>query len=298
MDQNVMVEFFENIGIGNIELNSNLVISIILILSIWIINRVLIKITHKYMENVQRFYYVKKLINYSSITILLIVLISIWLMSGQSMTTFLGLLSAGFAIALKDLLINFAGWLFIILKKPFEVGDRIEINNSAGDVIDQRIFQFTIIEIGNWVDGDQSTGRLIHVPNSKVFTDNLANFTKAFQFIWSEMSVIITFESDWQKAKKILLEIVDNKEISIIDDAKSQIKEASLKYMIMYKNLTPIVYTSIEDYGIKLTIRYLCDPRNRRSSRHAIYEKILLAFNEEMDIEFAYPTQKIYFNDK
>lgn len=296
MDQNKIIEFFENIGFEN-NIN-NIIISVIVILSIWAINRVLIKITHKYMENMQRFYYAKKIINYLSISILLVVLVSIWLMSGQSMTTFLGLLSAGFAIALKDLLINFAGWLFIILKKPFEVGDRIEINNSAGDVIDQRIFQFTIIEIGNWVDGDQSTGRLIHVPNSKVFTENLANFTKAFKYIWSEMSIIITFDSDWQKAKQILRDIIDNKEINIIDDAKDQIKEASLKYMIMYKNLTPIVYTSIEDYGIKLTMRYLCEPRNRRSSRHAIYEKILLAFNEEKDIEFAYPTQKIYCNDK
>ena len=76
------------------------------------------------------------------------------------MSTFLGLLSAGVAIALKDPLVNLAGWGFIVWRKPFGIGDRIQLGDSRGDVIDQRIFMFTLMEIGNWVDAERSTGRV------------------------------------------------------------------------------------------------------------------------------------------
>ena len=92
-----------------------------------------------------------------------------------------------------------AGWLFIVGKRPFTVGDRIEVDGSAGDVIDVSLFQFTMLEIGNWVDADQSTGRIIHVPNRFAFNKSLANFTQSFGFIWNEANVLITFESDWER---------------------------------------------------------------------------------------------------
>ena len=67
-----------------------------------------------------------------------------------------------------------------------------------------RIFMFTLMEIGNWVDADQSTGRVIHIPNGKVFKEVLANYSKGFQYIWNEIPVLVTFESNWKKAKEIL----------------------------------------------------------------------------------------------
>jgi hypothetical protein len=64
--------------------------------------------------------------------------------------------------------------------------------------------------------------------------------------------------------------------------------------MIVYSKLTPTVYTSVEDSGVLLTVRYMCDPRKRRSSEHAIWEDVLRVFAEQPDIEFAYPTQRFY----
>ena len=93
----------------------------------------------------------------------------------RSLGTFLGLLSAGLAIALKDVVASMAGWIFILWRRPFQLGDRIQIGDRAGDVVDLRLFQFTLLEIGNWVDADQSTGRSIHVPNGAVFTEPLFN---------------------------------------------------------------------------------------------------------------------------
>jgi small-conductance mechanosensitive channel len=181
-------------------------------------------------------------------------------------------------------------------RRPFEVGDRIQIGNLAGDVIDLRIFQFTLMEIGGWVDADQSTGRVVHIPNGKVFTEAQANYHKGFQYIWNEIPVLITFESNWIKAKEILYQIGNKHAEHLSESAEQRIKEASRKFMIFYTKLTPTVYTTVKDSGVRLTIRYICEPRRRRDSEQAIWEDILKEFAKYSDIDFAYPTQRFFNN--
>jgi small-conductance mechanosensitive channel len=205
---------------------------------------------------------------------------------GRSLATYLGLLSAGLAIALRELVANFVGWAFILWRRPFEVGDRIQIGDTAGDVIDLRIFQFTLLEIGNWVDADQSTGRVIHVNNGQVFTQSVANFSKGFEYIWNEVAVLVTFESDWQKAKGILAGIATKHGEELSTAAEEKVHEAARRFMIFYSKLTPTVYTSVRDCGVLLTLR----------TEESIWEDILHAFAENDDIDFAYPTQRFYDN--
>lgn len=263
-------------------------------LVLWIIYSLIIRIVWHRTEDVKTRYRWKKTAGYVAIILGLFLIIRLWLRDFQSMATYLGLLSAGLAIALKDLVSNFAGWLFIISRRPFSVGDRIQIGNFAGDVIDIRIFQFTLMEIGNWVNADQSTGRIIHVPNGMVLSEILANYSKGFQYIWNEVPVLITFESNWQSAKKILQEIAERDSEHLSKAAEKRVKEASKKYMILFSKLTPIVYTSIKDSGVLLTIRYLCEPQRRRDSEQTIWEDILKEFILQKDIHFAYPTQRFY----
>ena len=241
-----------------------------------------------------RYYYTRAI----KITIGIISVITvayIWFSQLGSLGTFVGLISAGLAIALKDLVVNLAGWFFILARRPFTVGDRVEIGDFKGDVIDIRMFQFSINEIGNWVDADQSTGRIIHIPNGKVFVEPQANFTQSFSFIWNEIDVLLTFESDWEKAKMLLDEIVNRHAAHISKSAEKKLIEASKKYMILYNKLTPIVYTTVKDSGIKLSMRYLITPRRRRTSEQAIWEEVLTVFAKHPDIDFAYPTQRIYY---
>jgi small-conductance mechanosensitive channel len=214
----------------------------------------------------------------------------------QSLATYLGLLSAGLAVALKDPIVDLIAWVFIVWRRTFEVGDRIQIGNYAGDVVDIRLFQFSLMEIGNWVDADQSTGRILHLPNEMVFTSVLANYTKGSQYIWNEIPVLVTFESNWEKAKSILREIARDHADEMSASAEVSFREAARKYLIQYDTLTSTVYTSVKDSGIMLTIRYLCEPRQRRDSAQSIWESILHAFEKHSDIDLAYPTQRFYNN--
>ena len=219
-----------------------------------------------------------------------------WFEGFQSISTFLGLVSAGIAIALRDPIVNLAGWVFIVWRRPFQVGDRIQIGEHTGDVIDLRVFQFSLLEVGNWVEAEQSTGRIIHVPNGQVFTATQANYTQGFQYIWNEIPVLVTFESNWQKSKEILQEIGTRHAQQLTRSAEQRIREAARRYMIYYSALTPTVYTSVRDSGVLLTIRYLCEPRQRRGTAQSIWEDILREFAQHDDIDFAYPTQRFYDN--
>ena len=271
---------------------SSLAISIIL----WLLRTIIIRVIWRKTDDPLVRYRWQKGTVYGAVIIGFILIGRVWFAGIQSLATYLGLLSAGLAIALQDLVKSFAGWIFIITRRPFAVGDRIQIGPHAGDVIDIRVFKFSLIEIGNWVDADQSTGRIIHVPNSLVLTEAIANYTREFEFIWNEIAVLVTFESNWEKAKNILREIAERHATHLSQEAERRIKEASKRFMIFYKTLTPTVYTSVRDCGVLLTIRYLIDPRKRRGSEHGIWEDILLSFSRCDDIDFAYPTQRFYNN--
>ena len=165
---------------------------------------------------------------------------------------------------------------------------------SIGDVIDVNFFKFTMMEIGKWIDGESITGRIVHVPNGKVFTDNLANYGRGFKYIWNELPILVTFESDWKKAKGILHDLSTQHTSQVSKAAAKKFQEVSKLFMMHQPNFKPKVYTKIEDSGILLTVRYLCNPRKRRASSQNIWEGALEAFAKEDNIEFAYPTIRYY----
>ena len=289
-----VTEFIQaNLGIGA-ALQIKLAKSLFVIVFLWLLRFFILRIVWKQTANAKTRYVWRKTSGYISVFLGFLLIGAVWVAGLKQFGTFLGILSAGIAIALKEPLVNMAGWLFIVLKRPFSVGDRIQVGNTSGDVIDFELFAFSLLEIGNWVHADQSTGRIVHIPNGHVFSQSLSNYTQGFQYIWNEIPVLITFESDWQQAKKILMEIVNQHADHLSRSAQDKIRKASRKFMIHYKNLTPIVYTSVENSGVLLTLRYLCEPRQRRGSEEAIWEDILKAFGDTKTIDFAYPTQRFY----
>jgi small-conductance mechanosensitive channel len=275
---------------------SRLLVSVSVLVGVFVIRWLVLALVYRRREDVKVRYRWKKTTQYISASLAIVLIGRVWFEGVQSLATYLGILSAGLAIALKELVANLVGWAFILWRRPFEVGDRIQIGDAAGDVIDLRIFQFTVLEIGNWVNADQSTGRIIHVNNGRIFTDNLANYSKGFQYIWNEVPILVTFESDWRKAKSLLKEIAQRHGEHMSLAAEEKLRKAARKFMIFYNKLTPTVYTSVEDCGVMLTVRYLCDPRKRRSTVEAVWEDVLDAFAANDDIDFAYPTQRFYDN--
>ena len=242
-------------------------------------------------------YRARKILNYVSTTLVLVLLAVIWIDAFQNLPTFLGLLSAGIAIALSDVLKNMAGWFFILARRPFQVGDRIEVNDLVGDVVDVRLFRFSLMEVGGWVDAEQSTGRLVHVPNGVVFTQAVANYTEGFPFIWDELAVLITFESDWKLAEQLMRDVLGEEAPDLEGPAEERIRQTARRYSIRVGTLTPTVYVSVRDSGVLLTARYLVETRTRRGRSDRLWRAILEAFAGARSVALAYPTIRTYLPD-
>jgi small-conductance mechanosensitive channel len=222
----------------------------------------------------------------------------IWSGHMGNVGVFLGIVGAGVALSLQETLLCMAGWLLVMLKKPFDIGDRIEVQGQIGDVIDVSLFHTSILEVGNWVKADQSTGRIEVLPNSYFFRYGIHNYTKGFPFIWNELPIVVTFESDWKAAKELLLAQALEEAERMEREVDRQIKIMQNQYAIHYQRLRPIVYTSIADQGVRLTLRYLSPVRERRASEHRISEAVLEEFIRHPRIDFAYPTTRIFRNSE
>lgn len=276
------------------ELSVKLLSSAVMLIFIWAVRALVLSIAWRRTDDVRSRYTWRKVTGYVSVALGFLIVGRVWLTGFQTFMTFAGLVSAGIAIALKDTLANIAGWVFIVWRRPFVMGDRVQIGELIGDVIDIRVFQFSLLEVGGWVDADQSTGRVVHVPNGMLMTTPLANYSAGFEYIWNEIPVLVTFESNWRKAKDILLSIGGEHAENLSEKAAARLRESSKKFMIFYQTFTPTVYTAVKDSGVLLTIRYLCHPRQRRGSTQAIWEDVLEQFGAAPDIDFAYPTRRFY----
>jgi small-conductance mechanosensitive channel len=289
----ILIEWIREIlHVGLTDTQIKMLLTVLIIFIQWIIKRIIISSVNKIQSSQTARYSWRKTISYGTNLLTIVCLAFLWSNQFSSFATFLGLLSAGLAIAFKDPIVNMAGWYYIVFRKPFKVGDRVEVDKHIGDVVDISLYEFRLIEIGNWVNGDQSTGRILHIPNMKVFSSVIANYNALVDYIWDEAEVNITFESDWKKAKEILQNILIENTTLIYEQAEQEIQSLSGEYFIQNTKLNPTVFTNVNEYGISFTLRYLTKPNNRRLAKEQIWEAVLDCLSKNENIQFAYPTQR------
>lgn len=195
-----------------------------------------------------------------------------------------GLFSAGLVIALQDVFRNLAGGILLIVTRPFTAGDRIQVGECFGDVLDITYFHTTLMEIREWVDGDQYTGRIMNMPNSFVLSGTVKNYTRDFSFIWDEVQIILAPGSNWEKAQKIIFETADRLVSTAVMNAKAELVNLEQKYLLTSYDVETQIYTKTESDRIDICVRYVVNPRQRRKLRHTIVQELLQAFDMEEDI--------------
>jgi len=251
------------------------------------------RIINRKIEDVNRRHKARRTALYVATAVVVVVVALVWAQQLHALPLILSVTAAGLVVALGDAILSVAGWFFILVRRPYGVGDRVKLGSVTGDVIDIRLFETTLLEVGEWVSGEQSTFRLAHCPNNSLFRQPVWNYTSGFPFIWDEMDVTVTFESDWDKARQIMLERATKGADEMQRRVESALKQSARKYPIKYSKLTPAVYVRIVDNGVKLTLRYLADARRRRMVGDELSRGILQDFEVCSDINFAYPTTRI-----
>lgn len=295
-DNPVVATLSETLGIPEQTL-FNVLWTLVTIVGVLILRRIVRRVITANVDDTDGAYRANKIVNYLATAVFIITVAFIWVDAFADLPTYLGLVSAGIAIALADVLKNMVGWVYILSRRPLNVGDRIEVNGYKGDVVDIRLFRFSLMELGNWVDAEQSTGRLIHVPNGVVFNTEVANYTEGFAYVWHEIPVLVTFESDWKLAEQLMLEVLERDAPDVHGAAGATIRATARRYSIRVGTLTPTVYLTVKDSGVLLTARYLVEARTRRGREDRVWRAILEAFAEHDNVDLAYPTVRTYFNE-
>ncbi len=246
------------------------------IITIYIVTKILIFINTKLNKNEKSLYIINKRIKIIRIILIILGIILIWETQLQNIITFISFIGAAATLALRDIIVNFFAGIYISIYKPFKIEDRIEINDITGDVVNINSLNFELLEVNNKENNNQSTGIIIEIPNSKIFTEPVKNYTKAFKYIWNELEVKIKLNSDLAKNKKLLYDIVKSNDIvkRIPKKMKEQLNEVVRDYRIYYNNLDPIIYTTVTEDYVLLTIRYLAHPKKSRFIESQIWNKI------------------------
>ncbi len=205
--------------------------------------------------------------------------------------TILAFTGAGFIISIKDITLNFAGWFLIHGNSGFTIGDRIEIGEVKGEVINIGLMRFTLLEVRTEHNSDQSSNRLVHIPNHQAITHKVFVISQEMDFIWDEVYIFLTIKSNWEKAKsiceQILSEIISHEQYS--QTFEDKIRRLSKNYLVRLGKMTPIVYVTIEDGKIMLALRYLTHVHHKRQNRAFICENVLLRFKKEKSIQIFSP---------
>lgn len=212
----------------------------------------------------------------------IVIIFIIWDSYLDNLITVISFISAALTLALREFIFNFFSGVYIRIKKPFKVDDRISFNNTKGDVINIGLFDFELLEVGDVINGEQSTGKVLIVPNSIALTSPLKNYGKDFKYIWNEIVVKTTLDVDPDEVKKYLYEIINANEIvkSIPPKMRNSIEHLSLDQRIYYNKVQPIIYMRVVDSHIEFYIRYLIHPKKNRNVEDEVWSKILNLYRE------------------
>ena len=195
----------------------------------------------------------------------------------ESIITLVSFISAAIAFSLREVILNFFSGIYIKIKKPFKVEDRIEIDELKGDVINLTSMNFEVLEVNDKEHGGQSSGIIVNFPNSIIFKKPIKNYNKAFKYIWDEITVKVPLECDLKAIKKELYRIVNSNQIikAIPSKMKNQINQIGTDYRIYYNKFEPMVYTNVVDKYIELQIRFLIHPKKMRYVESQLWNEIL-----------------------
>ncbi len=282
---------------GSSGLAARLLETVTAIVLLMLLQQVVNRLINRNMFNIERRHQMRVWARTVNFLLVAIVLIALWLPSGQTLLQVLALLAAGLALTLSRPISSLLAWIVIMIRSPFRVGDRIEANQVKGDIVDIGMLHIHLLEIGNWVDADQSTGRIVHVPNTVIFDSPVYNYSQGFDLLWNEIEIVVTHDSDWERARAILLEQVGPLYEEIEPRAVAAAEEMGRRYAYQRGITTPYVYVKLLRDGIQLSLRYLTEPRRRRGTAHDITLGFLHALRSEKEIRLAAPGYRVLMEE-
>ncbi len=243
--------------------------------------------------DVREHYRRRKMLSTVVVVLAVLVLLALWSHPLRRTSTFLGLMAAGVAIALKEPLLSIAGRIAIFVGHIYDVGDRIEIDKMKGDVIDIGFFYTRMMEVGAWINADQASGRIVQMANAEVFGHPVFNYTRNFSFIWDEVNLPITYNSNLRAAQEILVRTGREYTREFLQGAQRELQQMQRYFMVQKLELEPIVYLRVTSNWLQLNMRYVVDPKRRRDASNFLYNAIFADIQQRDDISIGSTTMDL-----
>lgn len=186
-----------------------------------------------------------------------------------------GLFGAGVVVALQDVIASFGGFIAIEFSNLYRVGDRIQVNETRGDVLDISIMRTTVMETGNWVSGDLYNGRIARIPNNVVLKGLVFNYSQGFRFVWDEIKIRLTSGSDHERARAMLLRVAKETVNDYLVEAQRSWKQMVDNYRIENPLLEPIVTLQASGGSLDFSLSYIVDYTKRTIVKDQLFTKIV-----------------------
>ncbi len=266
-----------------------LLFSIVLALAVLVVRRLVLGLIRRVLPgdvaDPGRFW-VRQVVQVVMAVVLLLGIFSIWVTPDTNLTTGLGLISAGLAFALQQVILALAGYFVILRGDTFSVGDRITLGGVRGDVVRLGFLKTTIMEMGQppsvsgtdpavWVNSRQYTGRLVTVTNGVIFTEPVYNYTREFPFLWEEIALPVSYSADRARAEEILLTAARSHAVMGDPDADRALIRMRSRYAMADASLEPAVFWRITDNWLELSLRFLVPHRGVREIKDRISRDVL-----------------------
>jgi small-conductance mechanosensitive channel len=199
-----------------------------------------------------------------------------------------GLISLILGFALQTPITSFIGWVYILVREPYRVGDRIKIGLATGDVIDVNYLDTTLWEFGgDYLSTEHPSGRIIKFPNSQVLNTPVYNYTwPLFPYIWNEIKFHIAYNADLEFVAATMKEV-----------AEKEVGEAMMKQVIVFRQIlaqTPVnqlevqerpvvMFRVSENTWLEAIVRYLVNPKEAGRVKSRMIKELLTKLNAEPD---------------
>jgi len=261
---------------------------------IWLIIKAIQRnLLSKIKENDNR-YRAKKFSSFIGYFLTIVLITVIFSDKLGGLTIALGVAGAGIAFALQEVIASFAGWLAIMFGGFYKSGDRVQLGGIKGDVMDIGVLRTTIMETGQWVDGDLYNGRIVLIANSFVFKEPVFNYSGDFPFLWDEIKIPVQYGSNYEKAKEILIKTGKDLTGDLTEMSMDKWRNLQDKYRLEEAQTEPMVSLIANDNWVEFTLRYVVNYKKRRITKTELFTRILKEFEETNgEIKFASATFQI-----
>lgn len=258
----------------------NVVLFLIVYVVLYLVRKLVMNQLYKKLKGSNHWYETQKFARWINNILLFFIFLNIFGSNLTGLTTALGFAGAGVTYALREVIMSIAGWFAILFGDFFNAGDRVRLGGIKGDVVDISALRTTLMEVGEWVGADQYTGRKVRVANSYIFSSPVYNYTSSFEFLWDEVKIPMTFESDLQLARVILLEIAEKHTDKYIDQAEQSWNQMRRDFKLEDASLENQVFISLNENVAEISLRYVVDYQERRTVKNHLYTDIFEQFKE------------------